>query len=263
MMRIMVRLTKAATVRGYRSKSRAKRRLRLIQAKVRSSTAADSTVVGVREAAAARFEIGAEAVAPLGAEFIEALLEEGFVIDLRHLPMEPYRFLTGSAMMHNTAIFCRDVEQRRPSFRQRDGKHLLGIAPRRLARIDQFNVDRSEAKNPYDYRFHRILLDAVVMRRVGDASDEPAVRYWNGSIRIEIATTAHPPCARRHQAQPISGVGVRNAHIAGYHLIKTAYSPGFCRIRRTLLQFRRYAAVRRSTQPNLSGRARLSGFRTD
>src|SRR3981189_850477 len=34
-MRIMASLTKAATVREYRSKSRAKRRLRLIQAKVR------------------------------------------------------------------------------------------------------------------------------------------------------------------------------------------------------------------------------------
>jgi hypothetical protein len=63
----------------------------------------------VREAAAARFEIGAEAVAPLGADFIEALLEEGFVIDLRHLPMEPYRFLPDSAMMHNTANFVAET----------------------------------------------------------------------------------------------------------------------------------------------------------
>src|SRR6202140_3802717 len=37
MMRIMASLTKAATVREYRSKSRAKRRLRLIQARVRST----------------------------------------------------------------------------------------------------------------------------------------------------------------------------------------------------------------------------------
>ena len=37
MMRIMASLTKAATVRAYRSKSRAKRRLRLIQARVRST----------------------------------------------------------------------------------------------------------------------------------------------------------------------------------------------------------------------------------
>src|SRR5712671_3219593 len=37
MMRIMANLTKAATVRAYRSKSRAKRRLRLIQARVRST----------------------------------------------------------------------------------------------------------------------------------------------------------------------------------------------------------------------------------
>src|SRR5438876_914625 len=36
-MRIMASLTKAATVRAYRSKSRAKRRLRLIQASVRST----------------------------------------------------------------------------------------------------------------------------------------------------------------------------------------------------------------------------------
>jgi hypothetical protein len=36
-MRIMASLTKAATVREYRSKSRAKRRLRLIQARVRST----------------------------------------------------------------------------------------------------------------------------------------------------------------------------------------------------------------------------------
>ena len=37
MMRIIASLTKAATVRAYRSKSRAKRRLRLIQARVRST----------------------------------------------------------------------------------------------------------------------------------------------------------------------------------------------------------------------------------
>src|SRR5205085_10223765 len=37
MMRIMASLTKAATVRAYRSKSRAKRRLRLIHARVRST----------------------------------------------------------------------------------------------------------------------------------------------------------------------------------------------------------------------------------
>jgi hypothetical protein len=37
MMRIMASLTKAATVRAYRSKSRAKRRLRLIHASVRST----------------------------------------------------------------------------------------------------------------------------------------------------------------------------------------------------------------------------------
>jgi hypothetical protein len=36
-MRIMASLTKAATVREYRSKSRAKRRLRLIHARVRST----------------------------------------------------------------------------------------------------------------------------------------------------------------------------------------------------------------------------------
>src|SRR5207253_8945217 len=37
MMRIMANLTKAATVRAYRSKSRAKRRLRLLHARVRST----------------------------------------------------------------------------------------------------------------------------------------------------------------------------------------------------------------------------------
>jgi hypothetical protein len=37
MMRDLASLTKAATVREYRSKSRAKRRLRLIQARVRST----------------------------------------------------------------------------------------------------------------------------------------------------------------------------------------------------------------------------------
>jgi septum formation topological specificity factor MinE len=37
MKRIMASLTKAATVRAYRSKSHAKRRLRLIHAKVRST----------------------------------------------------------------------------------------------------------------------------------------------------------------------------------------------------------------------------------
>jgi hypothetical protein len=37
MMRIMASLTKAATVRAYRSKSRARRRLRLIQARVLST----------------------------------------------------------------------------------------------------------------------------------------------------------------------------------------------------------------------------------
>ena len=44
-MRIMASLTKAATVRAYRSKSRAKRRLRLIQARVRFTLGQDDEFV--------------------------------------------------------------------------------------------------------------------------------------------------------------------------------------------------------------------------
>ena len=65
-----------------------------------------------------------------------------------------------------------------------------------LARIDQFEIDRSEAKNPDYYRLRRTLLNAVVMRRVRDAPDEAASRYRNRSIGVEIGTAVHPPRAR-------------------------------------------------------------------
>ena len=46
MMRIMASLTKAATVRAYRSKSHVNRRLRLTQARVRSTILKKSLALG-------------------------------------------------------------------------------------------------------------------------------------------------------------------------------------------------------------------------
>src|SRR5271166_1836194 len=75
-----------------------------------------------------------------------------------------------------------------------------------LARIDQFEIDRSEAKNPDYYWLRRTLLNAVVMRRVRDAPDEAASRYRNRTIGVEIGPAVHPPCTRQHQAQSIGGI---------------------------------------------------------
>jgi len=46
---------------------------------------ADAVVEGAREAAAAPLEIGEDAVAPLGAQRVEALTEEPLVIHVGHL----------------------------------------------------------------------------------------------------------------------------------------------------------------------------------
>jgi hypothetical protein len=49
------------------------------------------------------------------------------------------------------------------------------VAPSELARVDQFQIDRSKVKNPDYCRFCRTPLDAVEMRGVSDAPDKAAI----------------------------------------------------------------------------------------
>src|ERR1700730_18783855 len=90
----------------------------------------------------------------------------------------------------------------------------LRVAPCRLARVDQFELDWGHTKNPDHDRLLRAFLDAVVMRCVGDPSDKAPGRYRNGGVRVEIRAAVHPPRARQHKTERIGRVRVRRAHKA-------------------------------------------------
>src|SRR5207237_750655 len=69
------------------------------------------------------------------------------------------------------------------------------VAPCRLAGVDQFELDRGHAKNSDHDRLLRGFLDAVVVRRMGDPSDEAPGGHGNGDVRIETGAAVHPPRA--------------------------------------------------------------------
>ena len=56
-------------------------------------------------------------------------------------------------------------------------QHPPRIAPRELACVDQFQVDRSTAKNSNDDGFLQSFYDAVTMRRVREPPEKAAGRY--------------------------------------------------------------------------------------
>jgi hypothetical protein len=87
------------------------------------------------------------------------------------------------------------------------------MTPRWLAWIDQFQIDRGDAKNP-DYCWGRAFLDTVIMWCARDPPDEAAGRHWNGVVGLEIDAAVHPPNPRQHQTQSIGCLAVLGAHVA-------------------------------------------------
>src|ERR1700722_16537747 len=89
------------------------------------------------------------------------------------------------------------------------------LAPARPAWIDKFKLDRRNSKQGDHRWFLRISLYAVVVRGAGDAVHEATRGYRNGIVRIEACAAIHPPCARQNQREPVGGIRMRSAHIAG------------------------------------------------
>src|SRR5215469_17063079 len=86
-------------------------------------------------------------------------------------------------------------------------------APSRLARIDEFEVHRSDAENADDGGLLCGRLDAVVMRRVCDAPNEASCGDRHRMLGIEVGAAVDPPSAGKHQRQSIGRIAMRRAHV--------------------------------------------------
>src|SRR5438552_17336093 len=85
--------------------------------------------------------------------------------------------------------------------------------PGRLARVDELQLDRRNSEERNHGRSRGALLDAVIVRRPGDAPDESAARNRDRSLRVEVRAAVHPPRTRQHQREPIGRVRMGSAEV--------------------------------------------------
>jgi hypothetical protein len=105
--------------------------------------------------------------------------------------------------------------------RWRPAAHRSELAPGGLARVHQLELDRCDPEQADNGRLARIFLDPVVMRRARDAPDESARGDRHRVVGIEVGAAVYLPCAGEHEREAVGRIGVRGAHVARYHFIRT------------------------------------------
>lgn len=122
------------------------------------------------------------------------------------------------------------------------------LAPAWPAWIDQFKLDRRNSKQGDHGRFLRIPLYPVVVRGAGDAAHEAARGHRDGIVRIEVRPAIHAPCARQNQREPVGGIRMRSAHVAGIPSHPAQDRGRGCSSRHRASPFPRYVAGHRSNR---------------
>jgi hypothetical protein len=91
----------------------------------------------------------------------------------------------------------------RPATPTRDEKRLgrSELAPARLGRVHQLELDGCDSEKTIDGRLVCLLLDPVVVRGPRYAPDGSSRGNWNRVVRIEVGAAVHPPRARQNQRE--------------------------------------------------------------
>jgi len=100
--------------------------------------------------------------------------------------------------------------------RVRAGQNGLGqvdLAPARLGKVHQLELDRYDSEKSDDGWLSRVLLTPVIVRSPRDAPGESSHGNRNRVVRIEVGTAVHPSRAEENQREAIGRVGVRGAHL--------------------------------------------------